>query len=112
MDCDDERLVEWLMVVCELEALDAKICTAGLREKLETTNLLTFQLPFVQNPPNMAQKHRFFRQRPLEDAVLTDLPGIGPAMAARLEDCNINNPKNLIGQYLVQAGWHACGGDA
>ena len=56
--------------------------------------------------------HRKFVAKPLQEAVLTDLPGIGEAMAKRLGEANIKNPKNLMGQYLVPAGWHASGRDA
>ena len=56
--------------------------------------------------------HADFVAKPLKDAVLTNLPGIGPAMAKKLEEANIKNPKTLMGKYLVQAGWHACGRDA
>ena len=47
--------------------------------------------------------HRTFVATPLADTVLTDLPGIGDVGQRKLRDANINNPKNLMGQYLVQA---------
>ena len=56
--------------------------------------------------------HRKFVAKPLQEADLTDLPGIGEAMAKRLEEANIKSPKTLMGKYLVQAGWHASGRDA
>ena len=40
LDCDDKKMVEWLREVCELQEHLARNCTAGLREKLETTNFL------------------------------------------------------------------------
>jgi hypothetical protein len=57
-------------------------------------------------------KHLSFVATPLQDTKLKDLPGIGETYEKKLREANINNPKMLMGQYLVQAGWHECGGDA
>ena len=56
-------------------------------------------------------KHLSFVATPLQDTKLKDLPGIGETYEKKLREANINNPKMLMGQYLVQAGWHASGGD-
>ena len=33
LDCDDERMVDWLKAVCEVGEHYARQCTAGLKEK-------------------------------------------------------------------------------
>ena len=57
-------------------------------------------------------RHNVFVAKPMKDAVLTDLPGIGVAVVDRLEAANINNPRQLMGWFLVPTDWHASGGDA
>lgn len=33
LDCDDERMVDWLKAVCEVGEQYARQCTGGLKEK-------------------------------------------------------------------------------
>ena len=41
LDCDEERMVAWLMDVCGVGEWHAGNRTAGQEEKLETTQFLT-----------------------------------------------------------------------
>ena len=48
------------------------------------------------------QKNSTFQSTPLQDVKkLTDVPGVGPKSAEKLEEANIDSAVKLMGNYLV-----------
>jgi hypothetical protein len=48
------------------------------------------------------QKNSNFQSTPLQDvAKLTDVPGVGPKSAEKLEEANVDSPVKLMGNFMV-----------